>query len=102
LPEELRVITRPIAAKDYWANTPVKRWITTEVFHAVYVDRGQAAAPPPPSPPPRSPNGSSHPWSRSAPSSCRWCHPTKPNLNPRPSRTRGRTARKRAGQQLTR
>ena len=53
LPEELRVITRPIAAKDYWANTPVKRWITTEVFHAVYVDRGQAAAPPPsPAPPP--------------------------------------------------
>ncbi|MEJ8846764.1 lysophospholipid acyltransferase family protein [Variovorax rhizosphaerae] len=55
LPEELRVITRPIAARDYWANTPVKRWITTEVFHAVYVDRGQAAAPPPPSPPPPPP-----------------------------------------------
>ncbi|WP_213952954.1 lysophospholipid acyltransferase family protein [Variovorax sp. dw_954] len=52
LPEELRVITRPIAARDYWANTPVKRWITTEVFHAVYVDRGQAAAPPPSPPPP--------------------------------------------------
>ena len=37
LPEELRSITRPIAARDYWANTPVKRWITTEVFNAVYV-----------------------------------------------------------------
>ncbi|MDM0055938.1 lysophospholipid acyltransferase family protein [Variovorax fucosicus] len=44
LPEELRSITRPIAARDYWANTPFKRWITTEVFNAVYVERG--AAPP--------------------------------------------------------
>ena len=44
LPEELRSITRPIAARDYWANTPVKRWITTEVFNAVYVER-QSAAP---------------------------------------------------------
>jgi 1-acyl-sn-glycerol-3-phosphate acyltransferase len=43
LPEELRSITRPIAARDYWANTPVKRWITTEVFNAVYVERAAAA-----------------------------------------------------------
>lgn len=39
LPEELRSITRPIAAKDYWTKTPFRRWITTEVFNAVYVDR---------------------------------------------------------------
>ncbi|MBO9650128.1 MAG: 1-acyl-sn-glycerol-3-phosphate acyltransferase [Variovorax sp.] len=53
LPEELRSITRPIAARDYWATTPFKRWITTEVFNAIYVERGgsAAAAPvPPPSP----------------------------------------------------
>jgi 1-acyl-sn-glycerol-3-phosphate acyltransferase len=43
LPEELRSITRPIAARDYWANTPFKRWITTEVFHAIYVERGGSA-----------------------------------------------------------
>ncbi|MDM0114572.1 lysophospholipid acyltransferase family protein [Variovorax sp. J22R133] len=43
LPEELRSITRPIAARDYWANTPVKRWITTEVFNAIYVERGGSA-----------------------------------------------------------
>jgi hypothetical protein len=43
LPEELRSITRPIAARDYWANTPFKRWITTEVFTAVYVERAAAA-----------------------------------------------------------
>ncbi len=44
LPEELRSITRPIAARDYWANTPFKRWITTEVFNAVYVERSARPA----------------------------------------------------------
>jgi len=39
LPEDLRSITRPIAAKDYWTQSPFKQWITTEVFNAVYVDR---------------------------------------------------------------
>ena len=39
LPEELRSITRPIAAKDYWTKTAFKRWITSSVFHAIYVDR---------------------------------------------------------------
>ncbi len=39
LPEELRSITRPIAAKDYWTKTPFRQWITTSVFHAIYVDR---------------------------------------------------------------
>lgn len=39
LPQELRSITRPIAAKDYWTKTPFKQWITSAVFNAVYVDR---------------------------------------------------------------
>jgi len=39
LPEDLRSITRPIAAKDYWTASTIKRWITTEVFNAVYVER---------------------------------------------------------------
>lgn len=39
LPQELRSITRPIAAKDYWTSSGFKRWITTEVFNAVYVER---------------------------------------------------------------
>ena len=39
LPQELRARTRPIAAKDYWTKTPLRQWITTEVFHAVYVER---------------------------------------------------------------
>ena len=39
LPQELRGITRPIAAKDYWTQSPLRAWITREVFNAVYVDR---------------------------------------------------------------
>jgi 1-acyl-sn-glycerol-3-phosphate acyltransferase len=39
LPHELRSITRPVAARDYWTKTPVREWITTAVFNAVYVDR---------------------------------------------------------------
>lgn len=41
LPQELRGITRPIAAKDYWTQTPFKQWITTAVFNAIYVDRSK-------------------------------------------------------------
>ena len=39
LPTALRSITRPIAAKDYWTASRFKRWMTTEVFNAVYVER---------------------------------------------------------------
>ena len=39
LPAELRSTTRPIAAKDYWTQTPFKKWITSAVFNAIYVDR---------------------------------------------------------------
>ncbi len=49
LPEELRSITRPIAAKDYWTKTPFRQWITTAVFNAVYVDRQATPARPAPS-----------------------------------------------------
>ena len=47
LPEELRSITRPIAAKDYWTRTAFKRWITSAVFHAIYVDRVKTGDPDP-------------------------------------------------------
>jgi 1-acyl-sn-glycerol-3-phosphate acyltransferase len=39
LPQELRGITRPIAARDYWTASPLRAWITREVFNAVYVTR---------------------------------------------------------------
>lgn len=39
LPQELRSITRPIAARDYWTKSRLRHWITSAVFHAVYVER---------------------------------------------------------------
>ena len=39
LPHDLRAVTRPIAARDYWTATPLKHWITREIFNAVYVSR---------------------------------------------------------------
>jgi 1-acyl-sn-glycerol-3-phosphate acyltransferase len=39
LPRDLRTITRPIAARDYWTSSPLKHWITREIFNAVYVSR---------------------------------------------------------------
>jgi 1-acyl-sn-glycerol-3-phosphate acyltransferase len=39
LPDDLRVRTRPIAARDYWTASKFKHWLTREVFHAVYVSR---------------------------------------------------------------
>jgi 1-acyl-sn-glycerol-3-phosphate acyltransferase len=39
LPSELRASTRPIAARDYWTASPFKKWLTSEVFNAVYVSR---------------------------------------------------------------
>jgi 1-acyl-sn-glycerol-3-phosphate acyltransferase len=39
LPRDLRAITRPIAARDYWTSSRLKHWITSEIFNAVYVSR---------------------------------------------------------------
>ena len=39
LPRDLRAMTRPIAARDYWTSTKLKHWITREIFNAVYVNR---------------------------------------------------------------
>jgi 1-acyl-sn-glycerol-3-phosphate acyltransferase len=39
LPRDLRAQTRPIAARDYWTASRFKRWLTHEVFNAVYVSR---------------------------------------------------------------
>ena len=41
LPQELRSITRPIAAKDYWTASRFKKWLTSAVFNAIYVDRSR-------------------------------------------------------------
>ena len=43
LPRDLRTLTRPIAARDYWTAGAFKHWITREVFNAVYVSRERSA-----------------------------------------------------------
>ncbi|MET0335549.1 MAG: lysophospholipid acyltransferase family protein [Rhizobacter sp.] len=43
LPRDLRAHTRPIAARDYWTSSPLKHWITREIFNAVYVSRVRTA-----------------------------------------------------------
>jgi 1-acyl-sn-glycerol-3-phosphate acyltransferase len=43
LPSEIRAKTRPIAAKDYWEATAVRRYLAQNVFHAVFLERGSPA-----------------------------------------------------------
>jgi 1-acyl-sn-glycerol-3-phosphate acyltransferase len=42
LPSDIRARTRPIAAKDYWEATPLRRFLANNVFHAVFLERGVA------------------------------------------------------------
>lgn len=39
LPHELRMSTRPVAAKDYWTKGAVRRYLATRVFDALLIDR---------------------------------------------------------------
>lgn len=39
LPQEVRLVTRPVAAKDYWDKTRLRRYIAQEVFDALLIDR---------------------------------------------------------------
>jgi 1-acyl-sn-glycerol-3-phosphate acyltransferase len=43
LPKDLRNVTRAIAAREYWTQTPFKQWITTAVFNVIYVSRERTA-----------------------------------------------------------
>jgi len=43
LPAEIRAKTRPIAAKDYWEQTPLRRYLANNVFHAVFLERGSVS-----------------------------------------------------------
>ncbi len=39
LPQEVRTITRPVAAKDYWTAGAVRRYLATRLFNAILIDR---------------------------------------------------------------
>ena len=44
LPPRLRVRTRPVAGRDYWDRSAVRRYLAGQVFRAVLVERGQSGA----------------------------------------------------------
>lgn len=44
LPPELRARTRPVAGRDYWGRGPVRRYLASEVFNAILIDRPVAGA----------------------------------------------------------
>ncbi|MEN6494356.1 MAG: lysophospholipid acyltransferase family protein [Thermoguttaceae bacterium] len=39
LPPSIRMNTRPVAAKDYWTAGKVRRYMATQVFNALLIDR---------------------------------------------------------------
>jgi 1-acyl-sn-glycerol-3-phosphate acyltransferase len=39
LPGEVRALTRPVAARDYWEAGRLRRYFATRVFHAVLIER---------------------------------------------------------------
>ena len=41
LPPQVRAITRPVAAADYWRKTAVRRFVTQHVFNTILVDRNE-------------------------------------------------------------
>jgi 1-acyl-sn-glycerol-3-phosphate acyltransferase len=43
LPPDLRHCTRAVAARDYWTQNAFRQWLTTAVFHVVYVARDRSA-----------------------------------------------------------
>lgn len=39
LPASLRALTRPVAARDYWTQSRLRRWLAEQVFNSILVER---------------------------------------------------------------
>jgi 1-acyl-sn-glycerol-3-phosphate acyltransferase len=39
LPSEIRRLIKPVAAKDYWGKTPIRRYFAKKVYNSVLIDR---------------------------------------------------------------
>jgi 1-acyl-sn-glycerol-3-phosphate acyltransferase len=39
LPQEVRILTRPVGAKDYWDAGRIRRYIAHQLFNAILIDR---------------------------------------------------------------
>lgn len=44
LPADVRALTRPVAAKDYWVKGLLRPYLARSVFHAVLIDREKISA----------------------------------------------------------
>jgi 1-acyl-sn-glycerol-3-phosphate acyltransferase len=44
LPISIREKTRPVAAKDYWTGSSLRRWLAHEVFRALLIERRKVTA----------------------------------------------------------
>jgi 1-acyl-sn-glycerol-3-phosphate acyltransferase len=44
LPARARRVTRPVAARDYWTRSGLRRYVAERVFDAVLIDRGRQSA----------------------------------------------------------
>ncbi len=44
LPAEVRRLTRPVAARDYWEANAVRRYLSSRVFNAVLIERKHVTA----------------------------------------------------------
>lgn len=41
LPQPMRFLTRPVAAKDYWTRGPLRRYLANRLFNAILIDRSE-------------------------------------------------------------
>jgi 1-acyl-sn-glycerol-3-phosphate acyltransferase len=39
LPPQIRTLTRPVAARDYWIKSKLRRYLANEIFNAVLIER---------------------------------------------------------------
>lgn len=44
LPTEMRALTRPVAAKDYWVKGKLRQYLANHVFNAVLIEREKISA----------------------------------------------------------
>jgi 1-acyl-sn-glycerol-3-phosphate acyltransferase len=44
LPARARTLARPVAARDYWMRSAIRRYLAADVFNAVFVERQHAAS----------------------------------------------------------
>ena len=44
LPTHLRRVTRPVAARDYWEKTALRRYLALEIYRAILIEREHVSA----------------------------------------------------------